>query len=324
MSVFSGLPNVYGSYTPATGKHWQVKGQVTRKVVYRHLKGLQPYGFYPLDDDKTRLGVADFDNDDPEKALEFIHRTKHYGIDAYLERSKKKGYHAWLFLSPHGVPAYKIHLVIQHILEDIDAPATEVFPKQDVLTGQDNFGNFINAPLFGKRVPEGRTVFLKPHLPLAPYPNQWNVLQRIKRVSEETLDTIIDINDLKSKAGDREDHRNEISRRSVPGYGLPACIRTLLRQGVTFDQRVACFRIAVHLKRIGLPQDAVESLLMTWRFRNQPKPPRQILRADEVKEQVTWAFKKDYRGYGCQEAVIQHVCDATCPILHNPRWNKKL
>jgi hypothetical protein len=315
MSLFKGLPTAYGTYETDTGKHWQIKTSVTRHVIYHHLKGIQPYGFYPLTGGRTSVGVADFDHDDPERALDFIKRARHYNMDAYVERSKEKGYHAWMFFDQKGVPARKVRLVIQHILEEIGAPDTEVFPKQDSIGGNDCFGNFINAPLFGKRVPEGRTVFLQPDLPLKPFPNQWVVLRGVKKISEDVLDNIIEINELADTAHSGDNHDSAANKNEIPGYGLPACIRTLLENGVSFDQRVACFRIAVHLKRVGLPHDAVVALLMSWRLKNQPKPPKQILRLEEVREQVGWAFKKDYRGYGCQESVIKTFCDSECPIL---------
>ena len=47
--------------------------------------------------DKTSVGVADFDKGNPEPAIEFIQRAEHYALTVYLERSKSKGYHAWLF-----------------------------------------------------------------------------------------------------------------------------------------------------------------------------------------------------------------------------------
>ena len=173
-SCFSGLKHVYGTYDPVTGCAWQAKAPVTREVFLRHLQGQQPYGVYLLNEDRTLAAAADFDDQDPWLPMEFLRQAKQYGIDGYLERSKSKGWHVWVFFPLPGVVAVKARLVVGAILADIDASGTEVFPKQDRLTGDGHFGNFINAPLFGKLVFQGRTVFVDPDAGLRPYSNQWD------------------------------------------------------------------------------------------------------------------------------------------------------
>jgi len=314
-SLFHGLRAVHGTYNPETGKHWQVKQEVTRQTIYNHLKGNQPFGFYPLVGDKTSVGVADFDSGNPEPAIEFIQRAKHDRLNAYLERSKSKGYHAWLFFSQAGVAARKVRLVIKFILNEIECADTEVFPKQDFIRGEDSFGNFINAPLFGRLVPEGRTIFIQPDATFRPFPDQWAVLDSIKRTEENILDSIIDLNDLENEQHRHERNDSDASRSKVTGYSLPVCIRRILNEGVTFDQRVACFRIAVHLKRVGLPYDAAVATLMNWKGKNRPIGNKRIITATEIKEQADWVYEKDYSGYGCSEPIIESFCDPKCPVI---------
>ena len=74
------------------------------------------------------------------------------------------------------------------------------------------------------------------------------------------------------------------------------------------------FPAGVHLKRVGLPQDAAVTL-MNWRLKNRPEGNRRILRAEEIEEQVGCAYKKDYSGYGCNELVIESFCDPRCPVM---------
>ncbi len=312
-SLFSGLTNVYGTYDPNSGKHWQVKQPVTRNVLYEHLQGVAPYGFYPLIGDKTHVGIADFDDGNPEPAIELALRARHYKMAAYLEKSKSKGYHVWIFFSK-AASARKVRIVIRHILHEIESPNIEVFPKQDFISGSDSFGNFINAPLFGKLVPEGKTVFIQPDANLRPFSNQWAVLDSINRVGEDTLDWIIELNNLEKENNKNQDNKTDFNTHNVTGYSLPVCIRRMLNEGVTFNQRVACFRIAVHLKRVGLPYDAVIAILTNWRFKNRPKRNKRIITNKEIEEQVSWAFKKDYTGYGCNERIIESHCDPKCPI----------
>jgi len=143
---FSGLDHVYGTYDIRTGRARQVKRPVTDAVILDHLRGRQPYGVYLLVQDRTRAVVADFDQDDPLPPREFVQHARHYHILAYVERSKCKGYHAWVFAEPQGVSAACARAVMRLILDEIDRPHTEVFPKQDRLGPQASYGNFINAP----------------------------------------------------------------------------------------------------------------------------------------------------------------------------------
>ena len=89
-SIFHGLESAYGTYDSVTGKYWQVKEHITQSTIYNHLKGIQPYGFYPLTGELTSVGVVDLDINNPQPAFSFIRRARHYEIHCYLERSKSK------------------------------------------------------------------------------------------------------------------------------------------------------------------------------------------------------------------------------------------
>lgn len=322
--LFQGLRNVYGTYSLETGKHWQIKQKVTKKTIYEHLKGNKPYGFYPLIRNKTRVGAVDFDITDPEPALQFIKRAKHYEIPAYLERSKSKGYHVWMFFQKEGVLARKARLIINQIINDIECLQAEIFPKQDVIDENAYYGNFINAPLFGRLVLEGKTVFIQPDSKLEPFPDQWEFLESIERINENILDSIININSLEYEQNNFQDQYSNSVNSKVNGYSLPVCIRKMLEQGVTFDQRVSCFRIAVHLKRVGLPYDGTVAALLNWRHKNQPIENRRIITPEEVKEQVKWAYKKNYSGYGCEELIVKSFCEPECFIKKKSNNNGNL
>jgi len=144
--------------------------------------------------------------------------------------------------------------------------------------------------------------------------NPWKALLDVFRISESHLDDLIDMNDLAApveKPKTRDDQELEKS------YSLAPCIRTLLEVGTKFDQRIATFRLAVNLKRVGIPQDLTEALLLEWRLKNKPTNAKQIITIAEVEAQVNWAFQKDYRGIGCEEPVISQFCQESCPIKLN-------
>ena len=309
-SVFQGLNNVYGTYRLDTGKYRQVKENITDNTIYLHLKGEQPYGFYPLTGKITRVGVADFDEPDPEKALGFYHLASDWGLPTYIEKSKSKGHHVWMFFSEQGISAKKVRIVIRWLLEEANASSTEIFPKQDEIQTKTNYGNFINAPLFGKLVLDGKTVFLNSDN-LNPFKDQWDVLENIMRISADQLDDLI-----KTEIGEYVNHENRSGspKGSNHRYSLPICIRRILEEGVTFDQRVACFRLAVHLKRVGIPYETAIEILKTWSMKNIPIDNKGIITSEEIESQTKDGYKGKYTGYGCYEPIIKEYCDPQCPV----------
>jgi hypothetical protein len=311
-SFFTGLDNVYGTYDPDTGTVRQAKEPVTDEVILAHLKGIQPYGIYLLTGDNTKALAVDFDEDELALPIAFVAGAKRFGMFSYIERSKSKGFHVWLFFE-EPVEAKKARTVAKKILADMGKPNTEIFPKQDCLNNL-SYGNFINAPLFGKLVPKGRTVFVEPGEPVKVCEDQWELLQRVQRVPAIRLDAIIqscglEINNTEPAPKKTEDTSHDTPE---PSFGLPPCIRKILTEGVTFDQRVCTFRLAVHLKKTGLPLDLVITTLTAWAQKNRPKDGKRIITDKEIKSQAEYAYQNDYRGCGCEEPVIAAFCDGSC------------
>jgi len=317
-SFFSGLTNVYGTYDPATGRARQVKTPVTNKVLMAHLTGRQPYGVYLLVKDKTRAIAVDFDTQDRTPLIEFVARANHYGLKAYVERSKSKGYHVWIFFLEQGVVARKARLVVHHILEEIEQSGTEMFPKQDHLDGDMRYGNFLNAPLFGALLPKGKTVFLAPPS-FHPYPNQWDFLESAKRHTESTLDEIIELNEL-SPAPQHQPPNPSQGNGGRAKFSLPPCARKMLNDGVSQFQRVGCFRLAVHFKRLGLPHDLAVAALKTWAMKNRPVNGKGVIRESEILSQTSYAYEHPYSGYGCNSAAIEPYCEPTCSVK---KWREE-
>jgi hypothetical protein len=317
-SCFSGLAHVYGTYDPASGRARQVKAQVTDKVLLGHLTGRQPYGVYLLTGDRTRAIAVDFDTEDRTAPMEFTARANHYGISAYIERSKSKGYHVWIFFTEKGVKASKPRLVVKNILDDIGCLLTEIFPKQDALDNRASYGNYINAPLFGKLVPLGKTVFVDPNT-FDPYSDQWAFLESIERVDEQVLDEIIELNDLSVPHTRRPSSAGSPSNGGLCRFSLPPCAQRMLRDGVSEFQRVSCFRLAVHLKRVGLPFDIAVAALKTWALKNRPTNGKKVIRESEILSQTASAYENTYLGYGCESPAIAPFCEPSCPVN---QWRK--
>ena len=318
MRYFTGRTDVYGTYDHKSGKARQVKEPVTTDVIRAHLRGEQPYGVYLLHGSRTQALAVDFDEDDPLVALEFVTAAGRYDIPAYVERSKSKGYHVWIFFEEGGVSAAKARRVARHLLQEIERPGTEIFPKQDAIDDAKSFGNFINAPLFGALVPEGRTVFIDPNL--QPHPNQWDFLESVERVSEDWLDEIIEVNAIEEPnviEGQTETASEETPQPQA-AYGLPICAQRILAEGVRDHQRVACFRLAVQLRKTGLPYELALAVLKAWAPHNRPTEGKRLITEREIAGQAAWAYAKPYRGCGCEEPAIAPYCSPICP-LHKKR-----
>ncbi|MBN2590823.1 MAG: hypothetical protein JXA96_13245 [Sedimentisphaerales bacterium] len=311
MGLFAGLKNVYGSYDIKTGKAYQVKAMVDKKTIISHLWGSQPYGVYLLVGDKIRAIAVDFDTNDLIPVVRFTAKSGQLGIPVYIERSKSKGYHIWIFFE-HPVAASKARAVVHYILNKIGYSATEVFPKRDRLDEKVSYGNFINTPLFCLSAKHQRTVFVDPENNYLPFEDQWQLLYNIEKSSEDRLDCLIKKLNLITSA-----HVNSTrtqSRNRHENYSLPPCKQKMLDQGVTQYQRLSCFRIAICLRRTGVSFDSAISMLKAWATRNRPQNGKRIITEKEIIAQTRSAYTGRYRSVGCECPSVIPFCDPNCPI----------
>jgi hypothetical protein len=161
--LFEGQPQAYGLV------HGEcVKAPVTRKVWDEHLVGDTPIGVYPMrrfhpherkawaqahgvdgGDFYVKWGCTDLDNKDDPDSLWPLARNMHkalraLGIIAWIERTKGKGYHVWVF-ADEWVPAIVMRRALLAAHQVAGVAATEVNPKQ-VEPGAKGFGNYVNLP----------------------------------------------------------------------------------------------------------------------------------------------------------------------------------
>jgi hypothetical protein len=243
--------------------------------------------------------------------MRFRNLARSWGLPVYIERSKSKGFHVWMFFEATGVPAAKCRLLLVEILRRTGYPATEVFPKQDRLESPDQYGNFINLPLFGELVPQGRTVFLDDDM--QPFPDQWALLANLNRVSEDDLNRVIREKGLDQACKRPFRQGKEVTRRMA--RSLPPCAEKMLRHGVTDYQRVACFRLACQLRKIGTSFEEATHILLTWAERNRPANGKRIIQPREVYSQTRSAYqRRKYLSNGCEDPAVQPFCDPRCPI----------
>ena len=178
-------------------------------------------------------------------------------------------------------------------------------------------------PVFNEIAGQERNVFLEWTGLMRSYPDQWAFLESVQRIPESVLDEIIQVNDLRKPAvpvrsiEPLRDPSRPANQRAQ-SYGLPPCAQRMLNEGVRFNQRVACFRLAVQLRKAGLPYDIAVTALEAWALKNQPDDGKGIIREREIVDQTAWAYTKPYQGCGCEEPAVARFCDSSCP-LHRKR-----
>lgn len=147
-SLFRGRTDAYGT---EEGGCLRVSDQVRwTQVVETHLHGDTPVGVYPLmDDDTVWWGCVDFDEGDEESwvhSQNLLNVLATLGVVAWVERSRSKGYHVWVF-AQEAVPAALMRTALTAACQIAQAPTREVNPKQTSRANlQKGYGNYVRLP----------------------------------------------------------------------------------------------------------------------------------------------------------------------------------
>jgi len=297
--LFSGNPNAFGM------NNFCMKSDLTEQIYKDHIEGKQRIGIYPLFDNKfTHFIAVDLDENDFNKALVIKHRLENLNLKIYLERSKSKGFHLFCFFD-EPVEAVKPRLVFEFALTELEIIA-EVFPKQDETTETTPFGNYINLPLFAGDIINGKTIFVTDKND--PFIDNIKDIEKIKLTSAKTLDAIITLHKLARKKiiiSETPEERKPYSKE------LP-CIEKI-KQGVAVGHlNNACFRLTINYKEKGIPNPEIETLIRVWNTKNEvPLTERKLTTI------LNSVFTKNYKSYGCDDAVIQPYCDKEkCPLTN--------
>lgn len=125
-----------------------VKQPLTHDVFRRHLDGTEPIGVYPMVPYRGEYfvvwGCSDIDVDDLAAARSIQQALQAAGVFAWVERSRSKGYHVWVFAS-EPVPASAMRRMLLCAHQVADYPAREVNPKQETLA-TNQYGNYVRLP----------------------------------------------------------------------------------------------------------------------------------------------------------------------------------
>jgi hypothetical protein len=158
VTLFRGRGDVYGHEEGRC-----VKETLSLEVFDNHLSGDQPIGTYPMVPHKGKYYVAwgccDIDYESYSDARKIQDALAVVHIPSWIERSRSKGYHVWVFATGL-VPASDMRRVLLLAHQVADVPAREVNPKQETL-GPGQYGNYVRLPYPKSHADTGRRVVLK-------------------------------------------------------------------------------------------------------------------------------------------------------------------
>lgn len=133
--LFEGRTDAYGA---EEGRAELAYGVVYEDRIREHLTGQRPMGVYPLrytDSDGwiVNWGCVDFDEGEEASwvyANNLNQVLTHLGVQSWIERSRSKGYHVWVF-SSETVPAHVMRRGLLGATQIAKAPTKEINPKAE-------------------------------------------------------------------------------------------------------------------------------------------------------------------------------------------------
>lgn len=164
-ALFDGFKQRFGRYDVAggdkvegekvQGKARTVDRPLTIDLYEKHLEGSVGIGVIPLrDDDTVRFAAIDIDvyKQEDRAKRNLTHEDIAQSLAAtplIVTRSKSNGIHVWLFASK-PVRAENAVAYLHSIAAMLGVSGTEVFPKQTARANDQDIGNWINLPYFGR------------------------------------------------------------------------------------------------------------------------------------------------------------------------------
>lgn len=141
----------------------EATGPALEAAVERHLDGAVPIGVYPIrptdTGDMVHWGAVDWDIGDHDSLVHACNVRavlNELMVPSWVELSRSKGVHLWVFIEG-WMPAKQMRTALMAACQLVDAPITEVYPKQATTDG--GWGNGLRLP-YPRVRPAGRQVML--------------------------------------------------------------------------------------------------------------------------------------------------------------------
>ncbi|HEV2486284.1 MAG TPA: DEAD/DEAH box helicase family protein [Terracidiphilus sp.] len=290
---------------------------LTDTVIEGHLLGKETVGIYPLLQDETCWFLAvDFDKKTwTDDSRAFLNTCRELNVPVALERSRSgNGAHAWIFFESAlpATTARKLGCAIltrtmerrhQLGLDSYD----RLFPNQDTMP-KGGFGNLIALPLQFTPRRSGNSIFVDAEL--RPYPDQWEFLSSIRRLSGAATEEIVadaqshgDLIGVRISVADDEDGQDP--------WTLPPSRKRLERPiEEPLPETVQIVRAnLLYIEKQGLPSAMLNRLLRLAAFQNPEFYKAQAMRLPTFAKPRVIACGQDFLKYvavprGCLTDVL--------------------
>lgn len=264
----------------------------------KHLNEQENIGLYPITpDSECRWICSDLDGGDSEsEAWDLYAAWEFYGIQAWVETSRSKGHHVWVFLEEpiSAMMARRAGLWI-HAVAKVDPK--ELNPKQEIL-GEGEYGNCVRLPYPHKQHGTYRQCM---------WCNDRTTPMTVERFVEQALATRAQVNEVARLAAlwtppviVSESRREPVDREHWDGSASFFAKEVFMDETVMVPEGgrdntfwvLACYMRAREFQRA----EALEYMTEIWRNQcDQSKSPYPLQNA---LEKVTRAYGGKVRGSG--------------------------
>nr|WP_319495302.1 DEAD/DEAH box helicase family protein [uncultured Desulfobacter sp.] len=353
MSLFKGRTDVYAKkwqskkgtsgYSPVCLNEWipgicnkpRIKcsacgnpsyGALNESVVEKHLRGEYVIGIYPMNFDETcHFLTIDFDKEGWQQDIAVIRNIcSEFKIPVAIERSQSgNGCHAWFFFEQKIPAAFARKFgtaLLTHAMGERHQISFKsydrLFPNQDTMP-DGGFGNLIALPLQKKARDNGNAVFINEEF--NPYPDQWQFLSSIQRLSEKDLASYINKLARGNELGVLKEETSESKpwerRESV---GLKAR---------DFPKTVKMIKSSMlYIEKAGLSQKALNTLKRYAAFKNPVFYKAQAMRKSTFGKPRVISCSDDYKNHialprGCENDVKSLFKEKNITLIQEDKSN---
>lgn len=352
MSLFKGRTDVYAKkwhnkngmtgYSPVCLNEWmpglchkplekcskctnQAYDKLSASVIEKHLTGERIIGIYPMTLDETCHFLAiDFDNDGWKKDVTVIRQIcSELNIPVAVERSQSgNGCHIWLFFQ-QKLPAALARRFGTSLLtygmnrrhEISFGSYDRLFPNQDTMP-KGGLGNLIALPLQKTARKNNNTVFIDENL--EPYPDQWQFLSNMQRMTQEDLKMLI----TQLNQGNELGMLKEDTLESKPWQR-----RSTDLNKQDFPETVKIVKSGMlYIEKKGLSQKALNTLKRYAAFQNPEFYKAQAMRLSTFGKPRIISCSDDYENYlalprGCEADVKSQIKQNNAAIIMEDETN---
>lgn len=283
MALFSGLQRAFGLYR--SGRAKTLRQPVTIEDYDNHLNGQMGIGIVPINEDNLcYFGVIDIDIDDIDHQR-LVEQVEFYKFPLMVCRSKSGGAHLYTFTKT-PVPARFMRKILSKWAAELGYGASEVFPKQDALHGND-VGNWINLPYHD------------------------SVGQCIRyAIDKQGAVTLPKFLDLAEDLAEHSELEATYGNTELEPDGMPPCLSYFYHSGAGEGGRnEVLYSMGVYARKSD--QADVEDFLFRMNFKMIDPP----LPVKEIKSIVSSVKKQNYQ-YKCKHPMFKQHCNLdTCKRL---------